>query len=392
MISTIRQVFRQFRQNKGFTATTLITLAKATEVDPDLNPEGVAMGRVALPRSYRADNNAAAQIRERIVQGMLEIHGVSSVALSFATPFQGGLPINAFSLREDTLPPGSPQPGAFRVLVSPGYLETMGLTLLEGRFFEEADTVTPGPGFVVDESFARKFFAGRSAVGGQFVFGRPPEGPEDWPSIVGVVRDVPHNGVEEKSGNPFIYQVIKGGRPGGFTLFLRSERSPSDITAAMREKLQSIDPSIVLFDTGPLANAIGSSFDNRKAVMLLLLSFACLALFLSALGIYGVLSYDVSQRSREIGIRGAIGATPSQLIGMVIKQGLWKALLGLAVGLAASLALSRNMTSLLFAVKPTDPAVYVSVSFLLLLVALLASYIPASRAAKIDPMLALRVD
>ncbi len=366
------------------------SFAKALDVDTGLAPEGVAMGRIALPRSHRADNDAASQIRERIIQGMQEIPGVSSVALSFATPFQGGLPINAFSLREDTLPEGSSMPGAFRVQVTLGYLEAMGMTLLEGRFFDEADLVSEQRRFVVDESFAKRFFAGRSAIGGQFSFGRPPENPEDWPSIIGVVRDVPHNGVEEKSGNPFIYQVINGGRPGGFTLFIRSERGSVDITTAMREKMQSIDPSIVLFDTGPLKNAIGSSFDNRRAIMLLLLSFAGLALFLSALGIYGVLSYDVSQRSREIGIRGAIGASRPQLVGMVIKQGLWKAGVGLAVGLAASVALSHYMTSLLFEVEPTDPAVYVAVSIVLLLVALFASYIPAARAAKIDPMLALR--
>src|SRR5690606_27094648 len=159
----------------------------------------------------------------------------------------------------------------------PGYLETLGLSLLEGRFFEEADTVSSQQRFVVDESFARKFFQSRSAIDGQFTFGGRPDDPEDWPTIIGVVRDVPHNGVEEKSGNPFIYQVINGGRPGGFTLFIRSDRHATDIAAAMRAKLQSIDPGIVLFDTGPLAKAIGSSFDNRRAIMLLLAAFAVLA-------------------------------------------------------------------------------------------------------------------
>ncbi|MBK1877579.1 ABC transporter permease [Pelagicoccus mobilis] len=368
------------------------SFAKALEVDPGLNPKGVVVGRVALPRSHRADNDAAKQIRDRIIQGMKEIPGVSSAALSFATPFQGGLPINAFTLREDTLPPGSPQPGAFRVRTTPEYLDTMGLRLIEGRFFEEADISAEQPRFVVDESFAKKFFAGKSAVGGQFTFGRPPENPEDWPSIIGVVADVPHNGVEDETGNPFIYQVINGGRPGGFTLFLRSDRPASDTLSAMREKLQSIDPGIVLFDTAPLSESIGSSFDNRRAIMMLLVAFAFLALFLSALGIYGVLAYDVSQRAREIGIRGAIGASSSQVVSMIIKQGLWKAGIGLATGLVGAVLLSRYMTSLLFEVEATDPAVYVSVSLLLLLVAVLASYLPARRAAKIDPMVALRIE
>lgn len=127
------------------------------------------------------------------------------------------------------------------------------------------------------------------------------------------------------------------------------------VTSALREKLRMIDTTISLFDTGPLEKAIGSSFDNRQAVMLLLVAFAGLALFLSALGIYSVLAYDVSQRTREIGIRGAVGATREQIVMMIIKQGLWKVGIGLVAGLIAAAVLSRYMTSLLFAVKPSDP-------------------------------------
>lgn len=366
------------------------SFAKALDVDPGLEPRGVVTGRIALPQAHRASEEAARNLQERLVQSLREIPGVSSVALSFATPFQGGLPINAFTLEQDTLPPGSPQPGAFRVLVTPGYLETMKLRLIEGRFYEEADRAPGRRHFVVDESFARKFFPGKSAIGGRFVFGQPPEKPEDWPTIVGVVKDVPHNGVEEKSGNPFIYQLMAGGRPGGLTLFLRTDRSEADTIAAVREKLRAIDPAIPLFDTGTLEKAVGGSYDSRRAVMLLLAAFAGLALFLSALGIYGVLAYDVSQRTREIGVRGAIGASQGQIVALILRQGLWKAGIGLAIGLIGALLLSRSMTSLLFGVKPTDPGVYAAVSIVLIGVALLASYLPARRAAKIDPLVALR--
>ena len=156
---------------------------------------------------------------------------------------------------------------------------------MEGRFFEESDRAPKIQHYVVDESFARKFFPKGSAIGGRFSFGGRPDKPEDWPTIIGVVRDVPHNGVEEKSGNPFIYQVMKGGRPGGVTIFLRTNRSAADVVAAMREKLRTIDAAIPLFDAGPLEKAMDTSFDNRRAVMLLLVAFAVLALFLSALGI-----------------------------------------------------------------------------------------------------------
>jgi putative ABC transport system permease protein len=366
------------------------SFARALRVDTGLEPANVVTGRIALTREHRASDDAANKIRERLLQAMREIPGVTSVALSFSTPFQGGLPINAFVLENDTLPPGAPQPGAYRVIVTPGYRETLGLKLVEGRFYEEAD-MTPGRRlFVVDQSFARKFFANRSAVGGHFAFGGRPEKPEDWPTIIGVVQDVPHNGVEEKSGNPFIYQIMQGGRPGGLTLFLRTTRPAGEVVAALREQVRAIDPSLPVFEAGRLEEAVDSSFDNRRAVMLLLTAFAGLALFLSALGIYGVLAYDVSQRTREIGVRSAIGASGGQIATLILRQGLWKGGLGVVLGLIGAALVSRSMTTLLFNVRPTEPTVYAAVSFVLIAVALLASYLPARRAARIDPLIALR--
>ncbi|HEX2861055.1 MAG TPA: ABC transporter permease [Lacunisphaera sp.] len=366
------------------------SFVRALEVNPGFDPGRVVTASVALPRSLRSTDEAAAQIRQRLIDAMREIPGVDSSALAFGRPFEGGLPINAFTLENDTLPPGAPQPGAFRVIVSPGYLETLGLKLVEGRFYEEADLAPGRRHFVVDQSFARKFFPNGPAVGGRFSFGGRPEKPEDWPTIIGVVADVPHNGVEEKSGNPFIYQIMQGGRPGGLTLFLRTTRPAGDVVAALREKVRAIDQTITLFEAGPMARVVDSSYDTRRFVMLLLVAFAGLALFLSALGIYGVLAYDVSQRTREIGVRGAIGASQGQIVGLILKQGLWKAGLGIVLGLAGAVLLSRYMTSLLFSVKPTDPLVYGVVSLVIIAVALVASYLPARRAAKIDPLVALR--
>jgi len=367
------------------------SFAKALAVDPGLNPKGVVTARIVIPAAHRSSAEASTKFEERLVQALRELPGVTSTAMAFSTPFQGGLPINAFTLEEDTLPPGSPQPGAFRVMVTPGYAETLGLKLLEGRFYEDADRDPKRQTFVVDESFARKFFPHGSAVGGRFSFSGRPQKPEDWPTIVGVVRDVPHNGVEEKSGNPFVYQVMqKGWRPGGLTLFLRSERPAAELVPALRAKVRALDPTIFLYDVGTLDQAVGSSFDNRRAVMLLLAAFAGLALFLSSLGIYGVLAYDVSQRTREIGVRGAIGASHGQIVGLILRQGLWKTGVGIAIGLAGAFLLSHSMTSLLFGVTPTDPLVYVLVSVVLIAVAVVASYLPARRAARIDPLDALR--
>ena len=158
------------------------------------------------------------------------------------------------------------------------------------------------------------------------------------------------------------------------TLFVRSARPAADVVSALRDKVRAIDPAIPLFEAGGLEQAVGSSFDNRRAVMLLLAAFAGLALFLSALGIYGVLAFDVSQRTREIGVRSAIGASREQIAGLILRQGLWKAGIGVVLGLIGAAVLSNSMTTLLFNVRPTDPAVYVTVSFVLIAVALLASY------------------
>jgi predicted permease len=366
------------------------SFANALKVDTGLEAANVVTARIALTREHRASPEAAASIRTRLFQAMREIPGVTSVALSFSTPFQGGLPINAFTLENDTLPPGSPQPGAYRVFATPDYAQTLGLKVLEGRFYEEADVTSKRPVFVVDQSFARKFFPNGSAVGGRFTFGPRPENPDNWPTIIGVVKDVPHNGVEEKSGNPFIYQLFQGGQPSGLTMFVRTNRPVAETVAALREKVRGVDPASPLFEVGGLAEAVDSSFDNRRAVMLLLSVFAGLALFLSALGIYGVLAYDVSQRTREIGVRSAIGATRAQISGLVLKQGLWKGGLGVVLGLVGAALLSRSMTTLLFNVQPTEPAVYAWVSLVLIAVALVASYLPARRASHIAPLVALR--
>jgi putative ABC transport system permease protein len=369
----------------------IYSFSEAVKVETGLEAANVVTARIALTREHRASDDAANSIRERLLQGMKEIPGVTSAALSISTPFQGGLPINAFTLENDTLPPGSPQPGAYRVLVTPGYAETLGLKLVEGRFYEDADLAPGRRQFVVDQSFARKFFPNGSALGGRFAFGGRPEKPEEWPVIIGVMKDVPHNGVEEKSGNPFIYQLLQpGGRLGGLTLFLRTDRPAADAVSALRAKVRAIDPASPLFEVGVLQEAVDSSFDNRRAVMLLLAALAGLAMFLSALGIYGVLAYDVSQRTREIGVLSAIGASRRQISGQILRQGLWKGGIGVVLGLIGAALLSRSMTTLLFNVRPTDPAVYAAVSFVLIGVALLASYLPARRASRIDPLVALR--
>lgn len=364
---------------------------RAISVEPGFDSSGVICGRIAIPSAHRDSDTAAFTLQNRVEQTMKEIPGVSSVALSLAVPFRGGLPAYGLTLAADILPPDSPQPGACVVQVSSDYLATLHLRLVEGRFLEREDSAPGHNVFVVDENFARKFFSGRSAIGGRFSFTGRPDKDSDWPTIVGVVRAVPHNGVEDRSGLPFVYQVI-GGRPKALTLFMRTSSLRAETIPLLRQKLLTIDPAIALFDTAPLQSFIDSSFDQRRAVTLVIGSYAALALFLSALGLYGVLAYDVSQRTREIGIRGAIGATPFQIVSLVMRQGLLKTALGLAIGIAAAAWLGQAMKSFLFDLSANDPLAYVAVAILLVVVAAVASYLPARRAARINPIEALRAE
>jgi predicted permease len=310
--------------------------------------------------------------------------------MATATPFETGLPINAFGLRDVALPPGASQPGAFHLGASPSYLEILRIPLREGRWFNDTDTTTSRRVFVVDESFAQKYFPGRSAVGQHLTFGGPPPKAEDWPEIVGVVGNVRHNGVEEQSGNPFLYHPLTQTPSGEFSILIRSARPEAEVIGLVRKTVADIDAALPVFKAAPMSSVIGTRLSNRRAIMTLLVSFAAVALLLAAIGIYGVLAYDVSQRTREIGIRGAIGATREQIMALVLRQGLWKALVGLVVGLGGALLLSRYLATLLFEMTPTDPLAYVVVAFVLLGVSLLASYLPARHAARIDPIIALR--
>ncbi len=371
------------------------SFAKAISVDPGFDPTNVLAANIAVPGPYRDETRGAA-FEERLLRAIREIPGVESAAVATSVPFRGVDNSNPFTLKGSALPPGSPQPVAQFIGVSKEYFNTLHIQLLEGRYFDLSDIAAGRNAHVVDERVARKYFPGRSAVGERFSYDRPPGAPPEMdsevPIIVGVVRWVPHNGVEDRSNNPFIYYPISTKVQEGLSILVHSARQPSDLVPALREKIRSIDASIPLFDISTLQDAVDESFENRKAILVVLGGFAALALFLSGIGIYGVLAYDVSLRTREIGIRGAIGASRPQIAGLIMRQAAWKIIAGSVAGLVGAVMLSRYIADLLYELSPTDPLAYASVSILLVAVALLASYLPARRAAGIDPIRALRAE
>jgi predicted permease len=367
------------------------SFANALAVKPGFDPSHLVVGSIAVPHAYQTQDGEVS-LQNRILAGLRQIPGVDDVAMANGIPFNGGLGILALTLKENTLANDSSQPGAFLVGCSIGYFQALHIQLLEGRFLDDRDPGAKPDVFVVDERFEKRYFPGQSAVGKHFSFNGVPKTEAEWPVIIGVVRNVPHNGVEDRSNQPFVYYPMLKTTPGGISLFVRSNRAPGDVLAAVRAKLAEIDPAIPLFETRTMETVVSESFRNRRAVMLLLGAFAGLALFLSAIGIYGVLAYDVSQRTREIGVRGAIGASRGEIIGLIMRQGIWKTAVGLVIGLVSAVLLSHYMVSLLFDLKPTDPWAYVAVTLILAAAATLASYLPARSAATIEPIEALRFE
>ena len=269
----------------------------------------------------------------------------------------------------------------------------MGIRLLGGRAFHDDDELRKNPVAVVDQAFADRYFAGRDVVGQEFILGStPPAEGQPWIRIVGVVARANLTGLEGRDGWPFVYLPFNQQPSLGFSFLIRSPRPEADVVNEMRARVRAVDPTLPLYSTGTLAAGLDAMLGNRRALVFLLGLFAGLALLLAAVGLYGVLNYDVSQRTREIGIRGAIGATRGQIVRLILRQGLGKAVLGLAVGMTGALFLVRLLRKMLFDISPNDPVAFVAVAALLLLVAFVASWLPARRAARVDPVVALRAE
>lgn len=360
-------------------------------IDPGFDAEHIVQGRVAFYPNV-TDRAGAQSMQELILTRMREIPGVEKVAYTSSFPLNGRFPIISLPIRGFAGTSEDTQPSAALVYASSEYFDVMGIELKEGRTFNAADTGMPPTRqvLIVDEEFARRYFPGRSPVGETLSDLNSNVPPERQPMIIGVAGAAKLNGLDDISGMPFVFRPV--GVATGFSLVLRTTRPADQIVAAMREKLRSIDPSIPLYLTGSLRENLDNMLSNRRGVMMLLGAFAGIALVLSAVGIYSMLAYDVAQRAKEIGIRGAIGATRGEIVALILRQGLVKAGIGLGLGLAAALILTRFMRSLLFDIAPFDAAAFIGVSLLLLIVAAIASLLPALRAARVNPVDALRAE
>jgi putative ABC transport system permease protein len=278
--------------------------------------------------------------------------------------------------------------------VSENYLQTMGIPLRQGRYFDAHDNEQGMPVVIINETMAREYWPGSDPVGRRFKLGDPADD-IPWLTIVGVVGDVRQMGIDVpvKAEMYLPYRQVKD-----FDWFVprdlavRTNGDPGSLTGAVRQTVYAADPDQPISNITTMEEVLGHEASQRRLGMILLTAFAVLALLLASLGIYGVLAYFVAQHRNEIGVRLALGATPARILLLVLRKGMALTLIGVVIGLAASFALTRLMTSLLFGVKPADPLTFAAVPLLLAFVAFLACWIPARRAAKVDPMVALRYE
>jgi Acidobacterial duplicated orphan permease len=368
------------------------SFAHVLAIDPGFETSNLLQGRVAVPKGYeKPEQNVALQ--RRIIEGLKEIPGVEHAALLIDYALSPTFRPQPFLLRNGTVNTGENRPLVAMNPVSPEFFDTMRVTLLEGRGFSYTDDPQRAPVAVVDDVFARRYFPETSAVGQELVLGAhaPPEG-RPWIRIAGVVRRPELMGLEGRDGMPLVFVPLVQWPSGGLTFVVRSARPRGDLLGEIRRKLHSIDPALPLYDVATIEEGLESMMMGRRGITLLISAFAAIAVLLAGVGLYGVLAYDVSQRTREIGIRGAIGATRGQIVGMILRQGLWKTGVGIAIGLGAGFYLTRFIRSLLFEVERLDGVTFVGVAVLMLCVAMLACWLPARRAAKVAPMVALRCE
>jgi len=281
--------------------------------------------------------------------------------------------------------PDAPRPRANVETASPDYFQTMGIPLLGGRAFTSLDRPPAPPVAIVNQSFARHFFGGVDPIGKRL---KPTDG-SNWVQIVGVVADVKQHGLEREPGDE-IYVSFAAEPFRDLRVIVRSRAAPADVERAIRTLVKEMDPQQPVTDVKTLAQVRADNLASPRLTALLLGAFALLAIFITAAGIAGVIAYSVSQRTQEIGIRLALGAEPSSVLAMVLRQGMALVGLGLALGVLGGVAISRIMSGLVFGIAAHDPVTFVLGAALLTAVGALACLVPARRAAGVDPMIALR--
>ncbi|MDQ3134666.1 MAG: ABC transporter permease [Acidobacteriota bacterium] len=372
------------------------TLSKLRGQYADLRPESVLTVRTQLAGAKYREHEQRVAFYDGVLARAEHLPGVVAAGYTTAVPLTGMI-ANGFTLEGRQAEPNVNW-NAIHRQVSPGYFQAMGVALRQGRGFNAGDDARAMPVAAINETMARQFWPGESPIGKRFKAGAPDQ-PEPWLTIVGIVADVRQIGADAPVKAEMYVPYWQFSRESRLyplfaprDLVIRTSASPTSLVPAVREAVREVDPYQPLASIRTMDEVLDRVTAQRRIGMILLTAFAALALLLAALGIYGVLSFFVVQHTREIGIRMALGAQRGNVLRLVVGQGMLLTLVGIAVGLAGAYALTRVMASLLYGVSATDPLTFIGVPVLLAGVALVACYLPARRATKVDPMFALRYE
>ena len=371
----------------GLMIRSFISLSR---VGTGFNPDNVLTMKLSLPTSNYPESHQQKTFFRQVIERLKALPGVQSVGAVSALPLSGAEEASGFMVEGRAPSDADNMPMADRRRASPDYFTAMGIPLVNGRYFTDADDQSSAPVAIISESFARRFFFDEDPVGKRIKNGGPAS-TRPWLTIVGVVKDVKHLALDAEP-RPQMYMPYLQNTWTTMTMVMRSQSDPASLAAAARSVVREVDKQQPVTDVKSMRQYFSASISERRFNMFLLAVFAVLALILAAVGVYGVMSYSITQRTQEIGIRMALGARQADVLKLVVKQGMIPALAGVAAGLVAAFSLTRLMASLLYGVSATDPATFALVPLMLVAVALASCLAPARRATKIDPMIALRYE
>lgn len=366
------------------------TFGNLTEVDVGFQADGVVTAAISLPAARYPDPEARNAFLDQVLGGLRGLPGVVEAAGVTGLPMTGQNSTRSFQVEGFQVPDGESGPwGDFRI-ATPGYFEAMRIPLRRGRTFTEADRADAPLVVVVDEVLAERYWPGQDPIGKRISWGAGPDGTV-WREVVGVVAHVVMFGAREDLHTQ-MYMPAAQQPPATIMLVAQVQGNPADFALPVRRVVTGLDPEQPVFDTRTMAERLAGSTAQPRFTMLLLALFGAIALALAGIGIYGVMSYAVAQQTRELGIRLALGAEAGSVLRLVLNRGLVLALTGILIGLGLAIALGRLVQSQLYQVSPRDPAIFVAVAVLLGVVAVLSSYLPARRATRVDPIVALRTE
>ncbi len=369
----------------------LRSLLRLQGVSPGFEPEGVLTAKVALPDGAYPDAAVRAGFYRQLQERLESVPGVEVGGAGFPLPLGGHAYFLSFGVEGRPPLPTSDAPSAGVRFVTPGYLEALEIPVLDGRRITHADRLGGVRVAVVNRTMAGRMWPGKSPLGGRLTFGDPTSPDASWIEVVGVVGDVRHRGIMAEADME-VYLPMDQNPSSGATLVLRTRGHPESLLPGLREAVRAVDPSLPIYRIQTLEQVVQSALSDRRFSAALLGVFAGLALVLACLGVYGVISYAVAQRTRELGLRIALGAPRERVLRLVFGQGMALVLAGVAAGLALALIAGFLLRSLLYEVGIVDPLIYATVPALLLLVGLTAVWFPALRATRVDPVVALRTE